>query len=222
MGQDFIMRIALYAIPLLLGVILHEVSHGWVADRLGDPTARLMGRITLNPLVHIDPVGTVLLPLVLLVTGAPFIFGWAKPVPVHFENLRGGRRDMALVAAAGPVTNFLLACAAAFVFRLILVGAQDPSIVGQTWFQWIAEPVLQMALISLSFNLVLMLFNLMPIPPLDGGRIAVGLLPIRMAYQVERLERFGMLIVLIVIMTGVWRIVFGPAHSIFRRLLLGD
>jgi Zn-dependent protease len=221
MGQDFIIRAALYAIPLLISVILHEVSHGWVADKLGDPTARMMGRITLNPLVHIDPVGTVLLPIVLLVSGSPFIFGWAKPVPVQFENLKGGRRDMALVAAAGPVTNFLLACAAAFVFRLILAGAQDPSIVNQTWFQWIADPLLQIALIFVTFNLVLMLFNLMPIPPLDGGRIAVGLLPLRLAYQVDRFERFGMLIVLVVIMTGTWRTIFGPAHSFFRQLLLG-
>ncbi len=122
MLQDIIVKAALYAIPLLFAVVAHEVAHGWVAEKLGDPTARLMGRLTLNPLVHIDPLGTVILPVVLLVIQSPFLFGWAKPVPVNFANLRGGRRDMALVALSGPMTNLLLAAISAGAYHLILSG----------------------------------------------------------------------------------------------------
>jgi Zn-dependent protease len=218
---DYIANAALYAVPLLLGVITHEVAHGWVAEKLGDPTARLMGRITLNPLVHIDPIGTVLLPLTLLLVNSPFLFGWAKPVPVLFSNLRGGRRDMALVALSGPLTNFLMAAASALVYHLILTGFQQGWIPEQSGLNRILEPVFLMARISVTFNLVLTVINLLPVPPLDGGRIMMGLLPYSWASRLEKLETYGMLIVLLLIGTGLWGYIVQPILSVFLRLFLG-
>jgi len=206
---------------LLLGVILHEVAHGWAAEKFGDPTARLMGRITINPLVHIDPIGTVILPLLLLITKAPFLFGWAKPVPVNFGNLRGGRQSMAWVALAGPLTNFILATVSAALYHLLFSVFKSGWISPNTLAASVAEPVFLMAGISVQFNLVLMVINLLPIPPLDGGRIAVGLLPAPMAAQLERLERFGILIVLLLIASGIWSYIVTPVLSLFTKLLLG-
>lgn len=205
----------------MLGVILHEVAHGWAAEKFGDPTARLMGRITINPLVHIDPIGTVILPLILLITKAPFLFGWAKPVPVNFGNLRGGRQSTAWVALAGPMTNFLLAVAGAALYHLIFSGFKNGWISPHTLTAAVAEPLFLMAGISVQFNLVLMVINLLPIPPLDGGRIAVGLLPLPLALQLERLERFGILIVLLLIATGAWSYIVTPVLSLLTQLLLG-
>lgn len=206
---------------MLLGVVIHEVAHGWVAEKFGDPTARMMGRITLNPIVHIDPIGTVLLPLILLITKAPFLFGWAKPVPVNFGNLRGGRQSMAWVAMAGPVTNFLLAAASAGIYHGIFYGFKSGGIPANSIMASVAEPLFLMAGISVQFNLVLMVINLLPIPPLDGGRIAVGLLPAPIAMQLERLERFGILIVLLLIATGAWGYIVRPVLTVFTQLLLG-
>jgi len=206
---------------LLLGVVIHEVAHGWVAEKFGDPTARLMGRITLNPIVHVDPIGTVVLPLILLITKAPFLFGWAKPVPVNFGNLRGGRQSMAWVAMAGPMTNFLMAAASAGIYHAIFFSFKSGWIPSNSIMASIAEPLFLMAGISVQFNLVLMVINLLPIPPLDGGRIAVGLLPAPMAMQLERLERFGILIVLLLIATGAWGYIVRPVLAVFMQLLLG-
>lgn len=217
---NYIVQAALYCVPLLLGVVIHEVSHGWVAERLGDPTARLLGRITLNPLVHIDPVGTLILPLFLIVTNSPFLFGWAKPVPVNFANLHGGRRDMAMVSLAGPLSNFSIAAASAVLYHLILWGFQSGWMARGGLAASIAEPLFLMARISVSFNLVLMAVNLLPVPPLDGGRIMVGILPIRIASLLARLERYGMLIVLILIATGLWRYFVNPVINTFMRLFL--
>lgn len=202
-------------------MILHEVAHGWAAEKFGDPTARLMGRITINPLVHIDPIGTVILPLLLLITKAPFLFGWAKPVPVNFGNLRGGRQSMAWVALAGPLTNFILATVSAALYHLLFSVFKSGWISPNTLAASVAEPVFLMAGISVQFNLVLMVINLLPIPPLDGGRIAVGLLPAPMAAQLERLERFGILIVLLLIASGIWSYIVTPVLSLFTKLLLG-
>lgn len=215
------MNASLYAVPLLLGVIAHEVAHGWVAEKFGDPTARLMGRINLNPLVHIDPIGTVVLPLLLLISKAPFLFGWAKPVPVNFGNLRGGRKSMAWVALAGPMTNFILAAGSALLYHVIFSGFKSGMIAAGSVLGSIAEPLFLMAGISVQFNLVLMVINLLPIPPLDGGRIMVGLLPLQLSLQLERLERFGILIVLLLIATGAWGYIVRPVLSIFMRLFLG-
>ncbi|MEJ5363893.1 MAG: site-2 protease family protein [Desulfosoma sp.] len=216
--QDILKDISIYAVPLLLAVVSHEVAHGWVAEKLGDPTARLMGRISLNPLVHIDPVGTVIIPLVLLVTHSPFLFGWAKPVPVQFHRLHGGRKAMAWVALAGPLTNLMLAAVSALVYRLVVflfaVGASS-GILGL-----LLHPLYHMARFSVVFNLVLMAVNLFPVPPLDGGRVLVGFLPRTLALHVARLERYGMVIVLVFMVTGWWGYVLRPVVNLFARILL--
>jgi Zn-dependent protease len=209
-------KIALSIVPLLFAIILHEVSHGWVAEKLGDPTARMMGRITLNPISHIDPIGTIILPGILLLSGSHFLFGWAKPVPVNFANLRGGRRDMALVALSGPLSNFLLAVLSSIVFHLTFGGLTGSVGISDR----IITPIHIMANYSVLFNLVLMAINLLPILPLDGGRIVVGLAPVRIAIAMERLERYGMLIVLLLIASGIWSYVVSPVIYVFWRMLM--
>lgn len=226
MLHDILIKAALYAIPLLLAVTAHEVAHGWMAEKLGDPTARAMGRLTLNPLVHIDLMGTIVLPLMLILIQSPFLFGWAKPVPVNFANLRGGRRDMALVALSGPATNLLLAMVSAVAYHVLLAAFQGGWIAAEGALAWLAEPLLLMVRISLIFNLVLMAFNLIPILPLDGGRILVGVLPAGLAVRLESLERYGMLIFLLIIAVPVlraslWGYFLNPIVDTFMRLLLG-
>jgi Zn-dependent protease len=179
--------LATWALPVLLAITLHEAAHGWAADKLGDPTARLLGRVSFNPVRHVEVFGTLLLPGFLLLTGAPFLFGWAKPVPVNFRNLRNPRRDMVFVAAAGPAANFLIALAAAFMLHIPFWMEQGEA------SQFLARMLINM----IQLNLVLMLFNLIPLPPLDGGRIAVGLLPDFLAVPLARLERFGMLLLIL-------------------------
>lgn len=218
---EFIRNASLYALPLMLGVMLHEIAHGWTAEKFGDPTARMMGRITLNPIVHIDLVGTVLLPLVLILTNAPFLFGWAKPVPVNFQNLRGGRRSMAWVALSGPLTNLILAVISAVVYRLLMSGFHSGLFHSGTPLMWVIEPLLLIARISVGFNLVLMVINLLPVPPLDGGRVMVGLLPRSAAFQLARVEPYGILIVLVLIATGIWAKIVSPILSVFLHFLLG-
>jgi Zn-dependent protease len=209
-------KMVLSIVPLLFAVILHEVAHGWVAEKLGDPTARLMGRITLNPISHIDLIGTIILPGLLLLTGSPFLFGWAKPVPVNFGNLRGGRRDMALVALSGPLTNFMLAVLSSIVFHLTFGGMAGPAGV----FPRISVPVHLMALSSVEFNIVLMVINLLPILPLDGGRIVAGLAPLPVAVAMQRIERYGMLIVLLLIASGMWGYIVRPFVYLFWQILM--
>jgi len=176
--------LSVWLLPIILAITLHEAAHGWAADRLGDDTARRAGRVSSNPIRHVDPVGTVLLPGFLLMV-APIVFGWAKPVPVQPGRLHHPKRDMALVAAAGPALNFVLALASAW---LLLV----PALIGGDGGLWLQQNLLNALLI----NLVLGVFNLFPIPPLDGGRIAVGLLPMALARRWARLERYGFLILL--------------------------
>ncbi len=216
---EFIRQVSIYAIPLLIAVIAHEVAHGWVAEKLGDPTARLMGRISFNPLVHIDPLGTIILPAFLLLVHSPFLFGWARPVPVNFSNLRGGRSSTAWVALAGPLTNLMLAAVSGLLYHVVIFGYQTG------WWArgaaaMVAEPVFLMARFSIVFNLVLMVINLFPIPPLDGGRILVGVLPRNLAWQVSRLERFGMLIIVAFIATGLWDRVMTPILSFLLTIFL--
>lgn len=212
-----VQTIVLSVVPLLFAVILHEVAHGWVAEKLGDPTARLMGRITLNPISHIDLIGTIILPAVLLLSGSPFLFGWAKPVPVNFAVLRGGRRDMALVALSGPLANLLLAVLSSVVFHLTLgMATGRPGGISSG----IIVPVHLMSLVSVQFNLVLMVINLLPIPPLDGGRIVTGLAPLSVAIAMHRVERYGMLIVLLLIASGVWSYIVRPVITLFWTILM--
>ena len=183
--NGFLLNASIWALPVLLAITLHEAAHGWAAAKLGDPTARLMGRVTLNPFAHVDLVGTVLIPLALLLMSAPFLFGYAKPVPVNFSRLRNPRRDMALVALAGPASNILLAILGALAFHLVPV-------LPDTATQWAAEMLQRLVLL----NLILAVFNMLPIPPLDGGRILVSILPDWAAWKVARLERAGLFIVI--------------------------
>ncbi len=194
--------ISIWALPVMLAIVLHEVAHGWVADKLGDDTARWMGRLTLNPLKHIDPIGTILVPVMLLVIGSPFIFGYAKPVPVNFRKLRRPKQDMVWVALAGPATNVVLALlSTALLAAMFLLPA--------AW-GWLAEPVGLMCQASILINMVLCIFNLIPLPPLDGGRVAVGLLPGAMAYHLSRLEPFGFIIIIGLLVSGVLQHIIGP------------
>ena len=180
--------LAVWALPVVLAVTFHEAAHGWMADRLGDPTARLLGRVTFNPLPHIDPIGTLLLPGLLVLFDAPFIFGWPKPVPVAFHRLRRPKRDMIWVALAGPGANLLLALAAGWLMHATL---RLPAPVDA----WLGENLANAIIV----NVVLATFNMLPIPPLDGGRVVTGLLPGRLAWRFARIERFGLLILLALI-----------------------
>lgn len=200
--SSIIQGISIWAVPVLLAVVLHEVAHGWMAFKLGDDTALWMGRLTLNPLKHIDPVGTVMIPLVLLVFGSPFLFGYAKPVPVNFRKLRNPKRDMVWVALAGPVTNILLAIISAL---LLWVDAMLPASM-----HWFAEPFGLMLQASIVINLVLCIFNLLPLPPLDGGRVAVGLLPNPYSYYLASIEPYGFIIVVALLLMGLLQSLIGP------------
>ncbi|MEH2608178.1 site-2 protease family protein [Bradyrhizobium sp. AZCC 1693] len=177
--------ISVWVFPLLIAITFHEAAHGFVAYRLGDKTAWQLGRVSFNPLKHIDPFGTVILPAVLLLSHSPFLFGYAKPVPVNFRNLNNPRLDMVWVALAGPATNIILATMVAFAFHALPLVPADAA-------KWTADNLKNAFLI----NIVLAIFNMMPIPPLDGGRVAVGLLPQVLAYPLSRLEPYGMLILL--------------------------
>ena len=176
---------SVWILPLLFAITFHEAAHGFVAHRLGDDTAYQLGRVSFNPLRHIDPFGTILLPAMLLLSHSPFLFGYAKPVPVNFRKLRNPRLDMVWVALAGPATNIVLALAAALAFHALPLAPPVSA-------QWIADNLKN----ALVINVVLAVFNMMPIPPLDGGRVAVGLLPRPLADPLARLEPFGMLILI--------------------------
>lgn len=205
--SDSVLSIAVWALPLLVAVILHEVAHGWVAFRLGDPTAKALGRLTLNPIPHVDPFGTLLLPGMLILTGSPFVFGYAKPVPVDFRFLRHPKRDMVWVAAAGPAVNVLLAVLSATAFK-VAAGSGEPGLLAT------------MLLYSVFLNITLAVFNMLPIPPLDGGRVAVGLLPRALALPFARLEPVGMIVVIVLLASGSLGLVLGPVQQAFLRVLL--
>ena len=206
MNAETITAVCIVALPVLAAIILHEVAHGWVAFRFGDPTAARMGRLTLNPISHIDLFGTVLLPLLLYLTKAPFLFGYAKPVPVNFSNLNHPKRDMIWVAAAGPLTNILIA--AASVYFLKFSGSAE-------------TPLALIARYSFEINVMLASFNLLPLPPLDGGRVLVGLLPEPYSSTVARIEPYGFLIILVLIMTHTLDFFMGPLVYFVSRLLGG-
>jgi Zn-dependent protease len=191
--QDLAVRIPVF----LLALTIHEFAHGWLANRLGDPTARLQGRLTLNPVAHLDPIGT----LAIVLIG----FGWAKPVPVDYRYLKRPRRDMMLIAAAGPVSNLILGAACAFCYRMIPWVATGPE------WAWLILPVRTMLRMGVWVNVVLAVFNLLPIPPLDGSRVVSGLLPVRHAISYSRLEPYGFVIIFLLFFTGIMDPVFGVA-----------
>jgi Zn-dependent protease len=196
--------IAVYAIPVILAITLHEAAHAWLASRLGDPTARLQGRVSANPLRHVDPIGTLLVPALILLVGKALgagglLFGWAKPVPVDASAFRSPRRDLGLVAAAGPGANLLMALGWAILLKLLVLWSVQ------------VEFLVLMAQAGILCNLGLAILNLLPVPPLDGGRIVASLLPLRAAIVWYRLERFGLLIVLALLATGLLGAIITPA-----------
>lgn len=202
MEMTLIQKIAIYAIPLIFAITLHEVAHGYVASWFGDQTARLSGRLSLNPIRHIDWVGTVIVPLMMLMV-SNFIFGWAKPVPVDPRNLHHPRRDMALVALAGPLANLLMAFFWGFIIKIGFTAETS----GNGWF---GVPLTLMGEAGIMMNVVLGVLNLIPLPPLDGGKILSSLLPPRMAYKLSFIEPYSFLILIILLFTGALSYVIAP------------
>jgi Zn-dependent protease len=205
-----IQKIIIYSIPVIFAITVHEVAHGWMASRLGDQTARMMGRLTLNPIRHIDPVGTIMVPIVMLMF-TPFMLGWAKPVPVDWRNLRRPRRDMAWVAVAGPAANLLMLVIWAMLAKVILL-----SRAGNTEY---GLPFMAMAMAGIMINIVLIVLNLLPVPPLDGSRIVSSLLPPRTAIMYNRLEPYGLMIVLVLMATGILGDIMMPAITVLQNVV---
>lgn len=212
--EALIPTLAIWALPVLLAITLHEAAHGYVARHFGDPTADEAGRITLNPFSHIDPVGTILVPLGILTLSMLFgssgmLFGWAKPVPVNFSRLRNPKADMLWVAAAGPFMNLVMAFGWAAVLKIAIgMGGAGYS-----------DAMIQMAIAGITINAVLMFLNLLPIPPLDGGRIAVSLLPGQLAWRFSRIEPYGFPILLLLLFSGILGAILWPMISVFRSFL---
>lgn len=196
--------LSVWALPVLFAITLHEVAHGWTARHFGDMTAAQLGRLSLNPIKHIDPIGTILVPAVLLFLGG-FVFGWAKPVPVNMFHLRNPKRDMAVVAVAGPAANLVMALAWALIAKLgvSMYGAVD----------WVALPLIYMGQAGIAINLILMLLNLLPLPPLDGGRVVAGMLPDNLSYQYGRIEPLGLFILLGLLALGVLGKILSPPYT---------
>jgi len=197
-------------IPVLLAITVHEAAHGYAAKHFGDKTAYYLGRITLNPIKHIDPLGTLVIPGMLLLLSAPFLFGWAKPVPVNFSNLNNPKKDMMWVALAGPASNLVMA-----IIWAIILGLFKSSGTSYALF------VIGMAQVGIMINLVLMLLNLLPIPPLDGGRMAVSLLPSPWSYKLASIERYGMFILIFLIVSGLLSAILLPLLRFFQGTLIG-
>ncbi|OGU07575.1 MAG: peptidase [Geobacteraceae bacterium GWC2_58_44] len=210
--EQFFLKVSIMLVPALMAITCHEVSHGYIADKLGDNTARSLGRLTLNPIKHLDILGT----LMIFVVG----IGWAKPVPVNYNNLRHPKRDMMWVAAAGPITNFTLALLSALVMRvLVYAGSGIPS---GSFLATFLDPITLMLAFSIYINLLLGIFNLIPVPPLDGGRVAVGLLPQGPSMALARIEPFGMIVIIaLVFFTDVFSYVISPALSFAVHLVAG-
>lgn len=218
--EETIRQIAIWALPLLVAVVFHEVAHGWVANRLGDPTAARLGRLTLNPIAHIDLFGSILVPLMLIVAHSPFVFGYAKPVPVNFNNLRHPKRDMVWVALAGPAMNLVLALLCVLAWKTLggfLGGSSPQSTSGMGQF---FAPLMLMAQGGILINIGLAVFNALPLPPLDGGRVMVGLLPEPLSSALARVEPFGFIILIGLLMTRTLDNLIDPPMEFLLRLYL--
>lgn len=205
---SLVQKISIWVVPVVLAITVHEVSHGWIARKLGDNTAFMLGRLTLNPLRHIDPVGTILIPGMLLLLHAGFLFGYAKPVPINWRNLHHPKRDMALVAAAGPGANLLMALVWALLIR---AGVQ----LGEA-----GVALIYMGVAGITINIILMVLNLLPLPPLDGGRVMTGLLPGPLAYKFSRIEPYGFFILIGLLVTGILGLVLWPVISVVMAMLV--
>ncbi|MBP6367489.1 MAG: site-2 protease family protein [Nitrosomonas sp.] len=213
--DNIIQGIAIYALPVIFAITMHEAAHGYIAKHFGDFTAYNEGRISVNPIRHIDLMGTIVVPLILFVLskltiGAGFLFGWAKPVPVNFSNLRQPKRDMLWVAAAGPGANLLMAFFWALVIKLGIVMPEHDFV----------KPMVLMGIAGIEINVVLMVLNLLPLPPLDGGRMAVSMLPHRIAYQFAKIEPYGFMILLGLLFSGVLGAVIGPAVTWTKLMIV--
>lgn len=209
--MTLIQKIAIYALPLLFAITVHEAAHGYAARHFGDRTAEMLGRLTLNPIKHIDPLGTLVIPLVLLLSGSGFIFGWAKPVPVSPRNFKNPGKDMAIVAAAGPASNVLMALFWAIVMRLSAGLMTDLGNAGQAIFL--------MAQFGVVINALLAVLNMLPIPPLDGGRVAVGLLPPKASYNLSKVEPYGMWILVGLLASGLLSPIIRPGINLVVQLV---
>lgn len=206
-----IQQFVIWILPILFAITVHEYAHGWMANKLGDSTAKILGRLTLNPLKHIDLVGTIVVPIVLFFTTG-FVFGWAKPVPVNFAHLRKPRRDTALVGLAGPLANLLMAIIWAAIAKI--------SILSMNFGHPVFYPLVLMGQAGIFINILLMVVNLIPIPPLDGSRVVSGLLPPKAAYKYNLFGRYGFFILLLLMLTGIFWHIIMPITSLFIQLIL--
>jgi Zn-dependent protease len=220
--EEFIRQIAIWALPVVAAVVFHEVAHGWMAYRLGDSTAARLGRLTLNPLAHVDLFGTILVPLMLIIANSPFVFGYAKPVPVNYGNLRNPKRDMIWVAAAGPIMNLLLALGFTILWKSLaaLMGGESARAVSSNYAA-ILVPIMLMAQSGILINISLAVFNAFPLPPLDGGRVLIGLLPETLSRKVARIEPFGFIILIVLLMTRTLDKIIALPTEFLLKLYLG-
>jgi Zn-dependent protease len=209
MELNIVQQVAVYALPVVFAITLHEAAHGYVAKYFGDTTAYMLGRVSLNPLRHIDPIGTVLIPLLTLFLGG-ILFGWAKPVPVNFNYLRNPKKDMLWVALAGPGANLVMALGWAVVMKLANMMPDSA----------LSLPMALMGMAGINVNIVLMVLNLLPLLPLDGGRIAVSLLPNRLAYRYSMLEPYGMILLVVLLFSGVLGTIMWPLINVTKSLIL--
>lgn len=206
--DNIIQNIAIFALPVIFAITLHEAAHAYAAKQFGDSTAYMLGRMTLNPIKHIDLIGTIVVPIITLFTG--FLFGWAKPVPVAYQNLRNPKRDMIWVAAAGPAANLVMAIGWALLLKVLLFA---PGMVAIDYWMKVAKA-------GIIINVLLMALNLFPLLPLDGGRIIAGLLPNKLSYQFSRTEPFGMIILIVLLVTGVLSWFLTPVRDVTTSLIV--